>query len=183
MTTHRKPTQRALFEALVREHGGRLRLFLKAAARDPLVADELFQETLLVAWRRIDDFDPDRCFGRWLRGIGGRLLLARRRADARRGRSIDPAVLEQLEELCSTAPGAAHSRTDEELDALRDCLGRLNDDQRALIHQHYHEGRALRVIAETGGRTVEATKKVMQRLRARLFDCITAKLAGQGGLS
>lgn len=182
MTPQHPSTQR-LFEALVREHGGRLRLFLNAAARDPLVADELFQETLLVAWRRLDDFDPERCFGRWLRGIGAMQLRARRREDARRGPVIDPGVLEQIEELCSTEPGSAASRIEEELEALRACLGRLPDEQRTLLSQHYRDGSPLRVVAERAGRSLEATKKVMQRLRARLHQCIRATLATEGSAS
>ena len=30
---------------------------------------DLFQETMVVAWRRLDDFDHTRPFGPWLRGL------------------------------------------------------------------------------------------------------------------
>ena len=181
MTDRPKTTERALFEALVREHGGRLRLYLRAATRDEAATDDLLQETLLVAWRRIGDFDPERCFGAWTRGIAARLVLARSRT--RRGVALSPEVLEQLEELCATEPGLAASRLTHELDALDRCVERLTPEQRELIQLRYTEGRAVAALAEHAGRSVEGTKKVLQRVRARLHECITATLAAEGASS
>jgi len=165
-----------LFEALVREHGPRLRHYLGAAVRDPLVVDEVFQECLLVAWRRIDDFDPERSFGNWLRGIARNLILARRRADGRRGPLVDPLVLEELGGLFDEGVDREGERLGEELDALRVCLERLPDDARAAVRLHYTDGHRGSELAERLGRSVEATKKLLQRVRARLFDCMTMRL-------
>lgn len=169
-------TSERLFEALVREHGPRLRVYLGAAVRDPLVVDEVFSECLLVAWRRLADFDPERSFGNWLRGIARNLILARRRADGRRGPLVDPAVLEELGSLCDAGGAPESERLGEELDALRICLGKLPDDARALVRLHYTDGHRGVELAERLGRSVEATKKLLQRVRARLFDCMTLRL-------
>ncbi|QDU84687.1 ECF RNA polymerase sigma-E factor [Planctomycetes bacterium Pla163] len=171
----------ALFEALVREHGPRLRVFLGAAVRDPLIQDELFQEALLVAWRRIGDFDPERSFGHWLRGIARNLILARRRADGRRGPLVAPDVLEELGALCEV-DGPEGERLGEELDALRVCLDHLPDDARSAVRLHYTDGHRGPELAERLGRSVEATKKLMQRVRARLFDCMTMRLEAREGI-
>jgi RNA polymerase sigma-70 factor (ECF subfamily) len=167
----------------VREHGSRLRLFLRAAARDATTVDELFQEALLVAWRRRGDFDPERCFGKWIRGIASRLVLARRRQDARRMPSLDAQMLEHLDELCATPAGRAATQTGDELQALRRCVAGLTDAQQEIIRLRYEEGHTGRKLAERVGRSVEATKKVLQRLRARLHDCIRTTLANPGATS
>ncbi|QDU66101.1 sigma-70 family RNA polymerase sigma factor [Engelhardtia mirabilis] len=173
---------RALFEALVREHGPRLRLFLGAVERDPQAREELLQETLLVAWRRLESFDPDRSFGPWLRGIGRNLVLARQRALGRRGVIVDPSVLDQLEGLLDAPAQAEVERMELELAALRACLEGLPAQQRAVVDQRYREGRRGAELARGLGRSLESTKKSLQRVRARLHDCVTTKLAAQGVL-
>src|SRR5687768_10367216 len=107
-----------LFEILVCEHGqiltgylrcavcgpgqaGRhaqmLTVYLRCAVRDPGTADDLFQETMLTAWKNLDKFDRSRPFGPWLRGIAGKLVLAQRRKSARGFVLCDAEVLEHLE--------------------------------------------------------------------------------------
>ena len=68
-----------LFETLVREHAGMLTVYLRSALGDVSDVDDLFQETMVVAWRRLDDFDHTRPFGPWLRGIAKKLLQAHQR--------------------------------------------------------------------------------------------------------
>ena len=58
-----------VFAILVREHADRLLAYLRATVPASSV-DDLFQETVLVAWRRLPDYDRARPFGAWLRGIG-----------------------------------------------------------------------------------------------------------------
>ena len=42
-----------VFEILVRENAGMLTTYLRAVVWDPAVVDDLFQDTMLVAWRRL----------------------------------------------------------------------------------------------------------------------------------
>ena len=51
---------RKLFEALMQENAHSLRVFLHSIARNPSLVDDLFQETMIVAWRTIDRFDQNR---------------------------------------------------------------------------------------------------------------------------
>ena len=61
------PDAKKLFETLVREHADMLTVYLRAALGDVPEVDDLFQETMIVAWRRLDDFDQTRSFAAWLR--------------------------------------------------------------------------------------------------------------------
>jgi RNA polymerase sigma-70 factor (ECF subfamily) len=67
---------RTAFEILVRENSRMLLVYLHSLVRDEAAVDDLFQETMVVAWRRLDECDLDRPFGPWLRGIASRLVLA-----------------------------------------------------------------------------------------------------------
>lgn len=54
-----EPSARDLFEVLVREHGNALLASIHAIA-GPSHADDIFQDTVLVAWRRLGDYDRTR---------------------------------------------------------------------------------------------------------------------------
>jgi RNA polymerase sigma-70 factor (ECF subfamily) len=73
---------RAAFAGLVRRHQSRLRGFLRRLTRgDASLADDLAQETLLEAWRKLAQFRGEGAFAGWLLRIAWTryLMEARRR--------------------------------------------------------------------------------------------------------
>ena len=68
------PDAADVFAILVREHGERLLAYLRASVPSSAV-DDLFQDTVLVAWRRLGDYDRTRPFGAWLRGIARNIVM------------------------------------------------------------------------------------------------------------
>jgi len=48
------------FEMLVRENSRMLMTYLRSLVSDATAVDDLFQETMVVAWRRMDDCDLTR---------------------------------------------------------------------------------------------------------------------------
>ena len=66
-----------------------LTVFLRSRVNDEAAVDDLFQETMLVAWKRLDECDLSRPFGPWLRGIAHRLVMALYRKQNRRPRCGD----------------------------------------------------------------------------------------------
>ena len=65
---------RKLFEVLVRENEGPVMLLINALVRDPALADDIFQETMIVAWNKFDTYDASRPLTPWLRGIAVNLI-------------------------------------------------------------------------------------------------------------
>lgn len=66
----------AVFEILVRENEAMLMTYLRAAVRNQNAVEDLFQETMLVAWRRLNEYDRSYPFGPWIRGIAAKLIMA-----------------------------------------------------------------------------------------------------------
>ena len=167
-----------VFEILVRENADMLWSFLMSMVRDRSVADDLFQETNLTAWRNLEKYDRDLPFGPWLRGIAGKLVLAHRRKSARSAVSYcDEAGLEILEahyRRISTSPG---DTWDDKLEALRKCLERLAEPARQVIDLYYRDGLSCEQIADKIGQNLESIKKRLQRARGLLTDCVTSRLA------
>jgi RNA polymerase sigma factor (sigma-70 family) len=71
------------FARLVGRHQQALRAFLRRACRDWAMADDLAQETFLVAWTRIGRLDPGANVRAWLCGIGYNKCLTALRSDRR----------------------------------------------------------------------------------------------------
>jgi RNA polymerase sigma-70 factor len=164
------------FEILVREHSQMLTAFLRAAGADHSLADDLWQETMLTAWRRIDDFDPSRPFGPWLRGIAQRLLMARRRTDSRLTLVDDIESLDYLSQRFENVQSLRGDTLPEKLAALRTCIDRLPPNDRECIELRYQQEMTPAVICEHLKLELETIKKRLHRAKQRLFDCLQTKL-------
>lgn len=187
--SHRQePTARELFEVLIREHGDVLLASIRATAGAEH-AEDIFQDTVLVAWRRLADYDRTRPFGPWLRGIARMIALDQA---SRRGRVqlASPEVIEQIEQDLrafeqwngSAAEVAFTFR--ERLASLDDCLSRLSAQQSEVIRAVYRDSFTIASIARTTGENEETLKKRLQRARALLADCLDSKgTFGEGALA
>lgn len=171
---------KSLFEILVREHAATLMVYLRSVVRDPAAVDDLFQESMLTAWRNIDRFDRERPFGPWLRGIAGKLVLARRRKLVGQPRLCDEGVLEQIDQRLTQTQQLPGDTLDEKLSALSDCLRKLPDQYRQAIELRYRDDLKPAAITERLQLSFETVKKRLQRARAKLLDCLTGKLSVQG---
>ncbi len=163
------PQARALFEILLREHSPALRSYLHAVLKDAAAVDDIFQETCLIAWRRLDDFDRSRPFGPWLRGIARHLVLAFYR---RRAKAVDPRLLTGVDERLCAIESQPGDTFDERLAGLRACIEELEPEAARVIHLHYWEKLGTRELAEAIGVSLEAAKKRLQRARSRLLVCM-----------
>ncbi len=168
-----------VFEILIREHADLLMVFIRSLVRDQTIADDVFQETLLVAWRRLPDYDRSRPFGPWLRGIAGNVILSAMRENKRVFPLSDSELLEHLDARCELL--ASHGRGDtlsEKLEALRECVRSLPEPYRAAIETRLNATDDTSVsVAEQLGINLETLKKRLQRARVRLFECLQRKLA------
>lgn len=165
-----------LFEILVRENADMLIAYVRAAVRDDAAADDVFQETMLTAWRRLDDYDKQRPFGPWLRGIAAKLILAHFRRSSRAAAACDETMLEYLSTRFEQVQRLRGDTLDEKLDALRDCLDRLPEKYREPVRLRYAESMRPASIAQRLKLAGETVKKRLQRAKARLLDCLEHKL-------
>lgn len=169
MKSSERQTGRDVFEILARENADMLVGYLRSLV-EPHAVDDLFQDTLLTAWRRLSEFDRSRSFGPWLRGIARNLVLKHRT----RGRdvvSVDAGVLDALEDrFAQVARRAETFRAS--VDRLWDCVRRLPEKLRTAIRLTYSDGLGTRQVGERVGASEEAVKKRLQRGRRLLADCV-----------
>ena len=166
-----------VFEILVVEHADSLRVFLSAALRNQAGVDEVFQETLITAWRNLEKFDRSRSFGPWLRGIAARLVLAHRRKAAKLPMTGAEIVLEQLQARMAGEEKPPRDALDEQLSALRACMQGLSSEQRTAIKHRYEQALTPTQIARLLQAELETVKKRLHRAREQLLNCVKQKLA------
>ncbi|MBY0589188.1 sigma-70 family RNA polymerase sigma factor [bacterium] len=175
-----KTTSKDLFEILAREHASTLLVYLKSVVRDRSMVDDLFQETLLTAWKNIDSFDRARPFGPWLRGIAGKLVLVHYRRSAKGFVFCDETILDQLAHRAEQWQVEAGDSLDEKLGRLRQCLEHLPVSYRQAVDLRYREGLKGQQLADRLSLTMETVKKRLQRARTRLLECMDRRLSLSG---
>jgi RNA polymerase sigma factor (sigma-70 family) len=150
------------FEALVRTHHGLVRGFLRRLSGDAALADDLAQETFLIAWQRIAAYRTTGSFRGWLCQIAYRNFLQARRA-GKSAAARENAVMQDAELATDERP-ATEARLD--LDRV---LADLSPDQRAVLALCYGEGMSHGETAEALSMPLGTVKSHVLRGREKVL--------------
>lgn len=161
-----------VFEILVREHADMLTAYLRSSIDSTADIDDLFQETMIVAWRRLDDYDRSRPFGLWLRGIARKLVLAHYRTKSAAPRWCTPEVLDAIDSRFENFTTGSEDTFRDRVEVLLDCIQRLSDRLRQVIELAYGRGLSYREVALAVNEREEAVRKRAQRARSQLYECV-----------
>ena len=153
-----------------------LTTYLRAAGCDAVLLDDVWQETMIVAWRKLDEFDRSKPFGPWLRGIAARTLMANRRASSRFVLTDDIEALDYLNQRLERINQMSGDTLDEKLDALRDCVSKLTTMDRECIELRFRDDLMPAVMSERIGVALETIKKRLFRAKQQLQLCLERKL-------
>ena len=166
-----------LFEILVRENSRMLMAFIRSIQFDQSAADDVWQETMLVAWRRIDDYDASRPFGPWLRGIAQKIVLAKAAKRSEQMIIADPESMEYLSDRFESVQSLKGDTLDEKLDSLRECMALLPEHERQCVELRFAQSLMPAELSERLNLALETVKKRLVRAKQRLIDCMTNKIA------
>jgi RNA polymerase sigma-70 factor, ECF subfamily len=125
-------------------------------------ADEIVQETWLVAVRSVRRFDPNKAaFLAWMRGVAANVLrndLRRRRRSPKFQQPADG----QMNETCKTGLPADDRQREEQVAAALDALA---EREEAVLRAKYLEGLSVAEIASARGETPKAVESLLTRAR------------------
>ncbi|MCC9599101.1 sigma-70 family RNA polymerase sigma factor [Stieleria sp. JC731] len=167
-----------LFEILVRENSRTLLAYIRSAVFDSSSIDDIWQETMMVAWRRIDDFDRSRPFAPWLRAIAANVILAHGRKTSQ-AICVDQQTLQLLDSRFEQLQMLSGDTLDEKLQVLRDCVSDLPDHYRTCIELRFLHDLKPSELSKRIGSAIESVKKRLSRGKAMLADCMNRKIAAQ----
>ncbi|WP_406699293.1 sigma-70 family RNA polymerase sigma factor [Singulisphaera sp. Ch08] len=163
----------ATLEMLVRDYQAGVRAFIRALGVNEAGVDDLAQETFLVAYRKLEDWDPSRDAGRWLRGIARHLAANERRKAGRRTRLLAGGLADLL--IDRAEPELA-TPASEWLDALRSCLQELPEAGRALLLRRYADGELAETMATRMQTRADTLRQRLLRLRLLVKSCVERKM-------
>ena len=155
------------------ETNHRIYAFISTLVPHRADADEVFQQTSIVLWRKFGEFDPATDFVAWACRVAQFEVLNFRKVERRRPVTFDNALLATLAEERSVAEPVLSRRGV----ALEDCLDELPADDRHLVEQCYADDAKINTVADQIGRSVHTLYKHLARIRGWLRECIEHRLA------
>jgi RNA polymerase sigma factor (sigma-70 family) len=165
---------RHAFAALVRRHQSSVRALLRRLTNgDDALADDLAQETFVLAWRKLDQFRGDARFGTWIYRIAYNTFLMHARSrkaessledlESEASLSVDDAAGSGGEGPASPTEGVADMQMD-----LRRAMARLSPAERAALVQCYYLDRSHEEAAYVLGCPVGTVKSHVLRAKQKL---------------
>ena len=159
------------FLRLYVENQHRLAGFVHALVPNWQDAEELLQESLLILWRKFDEFDVASEFFSWAARVIQYEVLNYRRRRKRLGPQLSETAIEGI------AAAAVAVSTDLELqrEALASCVEQLPERDRCIVALRYREGGSVSAVAQAIDRSTSMVNKSLQRIRLRLLKCVRSK--------
>ena len=162
-----------LFAGLVEEHQASLRVFVRSLGMEPDWVDDLAQDAFVLAYREMDSYDPERDFGKWLRGIARNLVRNELRKQGRHRRILHEGLSQHLMEFAKKE----ESQFDVgQVSALRDCVEQLPNRSRELVHSRYYEGWNASILADKFEMKAATIRQTLLRIRRQLYQCINQRV-------
>lgn len=161
----------------MRENSQMLLTFIRASVLNRQLVDETFQETMLIAWQKLDSFDLDKPFGPWLRGIAKNVMLQQYRKTKHENLMSNHHLLDYIDEHVNQIDKYNGDSWEDKVAPLKYCLTKLPNKYQQTIEARYTNQQKLNEVENQLSISSEALKKQLQRARKMLFECIIKKMA------
>ncbi len=179
MRADRPSPDHAEFEARVRPHMSRVYRYCVGLTGDRDLAADVFQDTLVAAWRRFDSYEGRAELGAWLCGIARNQFIDVRRTETRR-RGLFDRVVDAWQQLLGADAREADAPLrlaieHEEVDTLLACLQELPEEFRSAVLLCDVESLSYEEASTALGVPVGTVKSRHARGRAKLRAALEAR--------
>ncbi|MCO6044656.1 sigma-70 family RNA polymerase sigma factor [Aeoliella sp. ICT_H6.2] len=162
------------FLRLFSRHSRRIYNFIFTLVMSHADAEEIFQDTCVLLWKKFDSYDPQGNFPAWACKMATYEVLQLRRKSKRLLLVGD----ETLKVLADQA--IAHSDSlDARQHALEHCVEKLPDHDKALIEQRYRQQLTPKEMAASLSRSVYSVYRALTRVHSALMKCVTLQVADE----
>jgi RNA polymerase sigma-70 factor, ECF subfamily len=162
------------FAELLRHSQTRLYGYIHSLVRDLNDADDLYQQTALILWKKFAEFDRRRSFFSWACGVArlevANFLRSRGRQRLYFSDDLNLLLVEAQAEMTDT-------ELEDRRDALARCVEKLRQRDRELLAECYGESADVHGAADRRGRSPQSTYNSLRRIRRALFKCVARTLA------
>jgi RNA polymerase sigma-70 factor (ECF subfamily) len=128
-----------------------------------------------MAFRKIDQYEIGRGFGKWIKAIArNRVREELRKRYRYKGRIAAYANL-VVDRLDAADMEEADDEDRARREALNECVGMLADKAAQVVRLHYGDRKKTEQIASAIGRSGGAVRTLLYRARNQLKDCLESK--------
>lgn len=174
--TERDNGEVAEFARLLGEAHQELFGFIFAMLQNRADAEDVYQQTAMVLWKKFSDYTPGTKFVAWSIRVAQYEIKDFVKARRRRKVFFSDAILEGIAAAYQAESSDLRAAR---LDALSHCLEKLNARDQELLKQCYQVERDFKRIAIIHGKTIAAIYQSIGRIRKSLFHCIQRTLAAE----
>jgi RNA polymerase sigma-70 factor (ECF subfamily) len=172
------PDKLRIFEILAKQHEPMLMAYILSLIPDRTLAQDIAQQTLVIAYRKISLLERNEMFPAWLRGIARLEVLStlrRRPAEI----PIEPAVIGAMDEAFRALElGAPGDSWEDRFKLVEQCFEALPPDFKQVCQLHYFDERKAREIADQLQIALATVLKRLERARHAIKSCVEGRLKG-----
>ncbi len=161
----------------LRQHQTQLFGYIYSLVRNLDDADDLFQQTSLALWKKIDQYDPARSFLHWAFGIARYEVANFLRSRGRDRLYFNDELTAQLIEAHGQL---SFEPEDERLEAMARCISKLRRRDQELLEACYGSTMHIQELALNWGRSSQSIHNSLRRIRLALQECVRRGLAREG---
>jgi len=162
--------------ALFVRHEPAIHSFLTSLLANLDHAEVVMQETSIAMWRKFAQFRAGTSFRNWAFQIA-RYEAMNFRRKVQRDRHL---FSDELMQLLADEAAQRASQLEEERRALAHCVAKLDSGDRGVLSGCYREGSTIKEFAESVGRTPNAVRKHLAKIRSALSLCVRQTLELEG---
>lgn len=162
------------FLRLFSRHSRRIYNFVFTLVMSHADAEEVFQETCVVLWKKFDSYDPEGNFLSWACQIAIYEVKQLRRKQRRVPLLSDDALTALADQAIRH-----NDSLDSRQNALEHCVEKLSEADQALIEQRYRQQLKPKEIAQGVSKSVYAVYRALTRVHNLLMDCVNFQLVGE----
>jgi RNA polymerase sigma-70 factor (ECF subfamily) len=145
------------------------------------LAEDVVQEAYLVVMNKWQDLKDEAGIFLWVRQIVHFKTLEAIRSRGRETSTPDQELLDLVEQAVKeNLDGHQAERQRLMSVSLRDCMSRLNEFNIDLLAGFYWKQESCEALADRHGRSVNAIRLMLSRLRDKLRTCLSKRLEAQG---
>lgn len=160
------------FEAFYKAYRPKLRGFIRSVTSNEEAVDEVFDDVMMVVWKKIGDFEGRSKLSTWV------FTIAYRRALKERGKKPEVEYNDQVEEPAASDEGMERAlEAGRAKDRIQAALGKLPSDQGTVVRLAYFEGLTYRDIGAIMGCPQDTVKTRMFHARRKLKAALGGTLA------
>lgn len=142
-------------------------------------AEDVFQRTSLILWRKFSEFDDTGSFFSWACGVAFYEVKNFIRVAQRKRLQFRDDIIQQL---ADERVGISQKKLNQRATALHECIQKLRDKDRELVDQVYRNQTAIKDVAEAAGSAIQTLYNRLNQIRRQLTHCIerTVSYTGEG---